>query len=154
MDTDEFAREAEACTELMYRVAHTILRSDADCQDAAQEALLKAWASRHTLREERYFRTWLTRILINTCHDMLKKRRNILPLADVPETGQSAPDPTLADALQRLPEKFRLPLTLCYAEGMTHGEISRALRIPVTTVQSRLRRGKEQLRKELNEDEA
>ena len=46
VDKDTFAAGAEACTGLLYRVAYTILRNDADCQDAVQEALLKAWAGR------------------------------------------------------------------------------------------------------------
>ena len=154
MDQDFFAAEAEACTGLMYRVAFSMLHNDADCQDAVQDALLKAWQNRRRLREERFFRTWLVRILINASRDILRKRSRTVPLEAAPVQMDAFPDPALADALRRLPEKLRLPLVLCYSENMSYVEIGRTLHIPVTTVQSRLRRGKAQLRKEMTADEA
>ena len=153
MNQDFFAREAEACKGLMYRVAYTILQNDADCQDAVQDALLKAWAKRNSLRDERVFHTWLTRILINSCHDLVRKRRRVISLDALPEQSEEFPDLLLAEALEKLPEKYRVPLMLFYSENMTYAEIGKALRIPVTSVQSRIRRGKMRLRKELNEDE-
>lgn len=154
MEPTFFEKEAGACAELMYRVAYTILRNDADCQDAVQEALLKAWIKRNQLKNEAFFRAWLVRILINASHDMLRKRRRTIPLESISEPGSAFPDPALSDAMGRLPEKLRLPLALRYAESMTYQEISRALRLPVTTVQSRLRRGIARLREELKDDEA
>ncbi|MBR1584643.1 MAG: sigma-70 family RNA polymerase sigma factor [Clostridia bacterium] len=154
LNQDFFAREAEACKGLMYRVAYTILQNDADCQDAVQDALLKAWAKRNSLRNEKLFRTWLTRILINACHDLVRKRRRVISLDALPEPSEEFPDLVLAEALEKLPEKYRVPLMLFYSENMTYAEIGKALRIPVTSVQSRIRRGKTRLRKELNEDEA
>ena len=154
MDADFFAREAEASKGLLYRVAYTILRNDADCQDAVQDALLKAWAKRSSLKDEKLFCTWLTRILINACHDLIRKRRRTISLPFLPEQAAEFPDPSLTEALERLPEKLRVPLMLFYSENMTYAEIGKVLRIPVTSVQSRIRRGKAQLRKELMEDEA
>lgn len=154
LDGDFFARETEACKGLLYRVAYTILRNDADCQDAVQDALLKAWAKRNSLKDEKLFRTWLTRILINACHDLARKRRRVIAADVLPEQAEAFPDLSLAVALERLPEKLRVPLMLFYSENMTYAEIGRALRIPVTSVQSRIRRGKEQLRKELMDDDA
>lgn len=154
LDGDTFAREAEACKGLLYRVAYTILRNDADCQDAVQDALLKAWARRSSLKDENLFRTWLTRILINACHDLIRKRRRVIFAEASAEQSTDFPDLSLALALKKLPEKLRVPLMLFYSESMTYAEIGRALRIPVSTVQSRIRRGKAQLRKELSDDEA
>ncbi len=153
VDKETFVAESEANTGMMYRVARSILQNDADCQDAVQDALLKAWANRAKLREDRYFRTWMTRILINSCHDILRKTRPTLPLEKVPEQGEDFPDRSLAVALERLPEKYRLPLTLCYAEHMTLAEAGRALHMPVSTVQSRVRRGIERLRGEMEDRE-
>ena len=152
MDQEYFTAQAEAITGLLYRVAYTILRNDADCQDAVQEALLRAWTGRDKLRDRQLFRTWLTRILINASHDILRKRKPTVPLENAREASEAFPDIALSEALGRLPEKLRLPLMLCYSENMTYAEISRALGIPATTVQSRLRKGKAMLRKELNEE--
>lgn len=65
MNRNEFVAQVVEQTDRMYRIAWTLLRSDEDCRDAMQEAALKAWERRFTLREPRCFATWLTRILIN-----------------------------------------------------------------------------------------
>ena len=151
MDRGSFAAEIEACSEMMFRVAWSILRNRTDVQDALQDAALKAWEKRNSLREEKFFRTWITRILINVCYDIQRKHRSHVPLEKVPEQiPASAPDPGLAAALNALPEKLRLPLVLCYSEGMTYEEAAEVLRIPASTVRGRLRRGKDELRKELS----
>ena len=150
MDKERFIAEIEACSDMMYRVAWSILRNDADCEDALQEAALKAWEKRNRLREERYFRSWIIRILINACYDTQRKRRRTVPLEEMPEQAAAAPDPALAMALEAIPEKLRLPLVLCYSEGMTYEEAASALCIPITTLRGRIHRGKNELRKELD----
>lgn len=149
MDKEFFVSEIEAYSDMLYRVAYTILRDDDACRDALQETALKAWEKRHTLRESRYFRTWITRILIRTCYDMQKKRRRSVFLNDLPEPSVAPPDPMLALALHALPEKLRLPLVLYYAEGMTYAEIAQALALPMSTVRGRIHRGKDALRESL-----
>ena len=151
MERKFFIAEIETCSDMMYQVAWSILRNDADVQDALQDAALKAWEKRDRLRDEKFFRTWITRILINACYDTQRKRRRIVSMDEIPEsTVSDAPDPDLALALQALPEKLRLSLVLCYSEGMSYEEAADVLRIPITTLRGRLRRGKEELRKELN----
>ena len=150
MERKFFIAEIETCSDMMYRVAWSILRNEADVQDALQDAVLKAWEKRDKLREEKYFRTWMTRILINVCYDTQRMHRKIVPLDKIPVQSASAPDPDLAMALEALPEKLRLPLVLCYSEGMTYEEAADVLRIPMTTLRGRLRRGKKELRKELD----
>ena len=151
MDRQRFIAEVEACSGMLYRVAWSILRNDADCEDALQETALKAWEKRDRLRDERFFRTWITRILINACYDTQRKRRRTVSLDEVPaQTAASAPNPALALALEALPEKLRLPLVLCYSEGMSYEEAANALHIPLSTLRGRIHRGKEQLRKELS----
>ena len=149
MDKDFFVQELEARSGMLYRVAYTILRSDDACKDALQDTALKAWEKRGTLKELRYFRTWITRILINTCYDTQRKRRRMVSIEDVPEPQVAAPDISLAMALQSLPEKLRLPLVLYYSEGLTYAEIAQTLRLPMATVRGRIHRAKGQLRKEL-----
>ena len=151
MDRGFFIAEIETCSDMMYRVAWSILRNEADVQDALQDAVLKAWEKRDKLREEKYFRTWMTRILINVCYDTQRMHRKTVPLDRIPAQDlSSAPDPDLAMALESLPEKLRLPLVLCYSEGMTYEEAADVLRIPMTTLRGRIRRGKKELRKELD----
>lgn len=150
MDKDFFVGELEAHSGMLYRVAYTILRNDEACKDALQDTALKAWEKRHSLREERYFRTWVTRILINVCYDTQKKRRRIVSIEEIPEPSVPPPDLELSLALQALPEKLRLPLVLCYSEGMSYQEAADALRLPAATVRGRIHRAKGELRKELD----
>lgn len=150
MDKNFFVQEIDAHSGMLYRVAFTILRNDDACRDALQDAVLKAWEKRHTLRQERYFRTWITRILINTCYDAQKKRKRIVYLDELPEPVSSPPDPSLQLALQSLPEKLRLPLVLFYSEGMSYDEIAQTLKLPQSTVRGRIHRAKAELRKELD----
>ncbi len=62
-------------TDDFYRVAKSILKEDADCQDAVQEAVSKAFAKIDTLREKKYAKTWFIRILLNECYRMLRQRK-------------------------------------------------------------------------------
>ena len=151
MDKAFFIREIEACSGMLYRVAYTILRNDDACRDALQDTALKAWEKRHTLREERYFRTWVTRILIRTCYDAQRKRGRFLSLEEIAPPASPPPDPSLDLALASLPEKLRLPLVLCLCEGMTYAEAAQALHISLSAVRSRIHRAKGELRKELDE---
>lgn len=150
MDKEFFVRELERHSDTLYRVAYSLLRNNADCKDALQDTALKAWEKRRALKEERYFRAWVIRILINTCYDTQRKRRRIVSLEEIPEPSVLPPDPTLAMALESLPEKLRLPLVLCYSENLTYAEIAEVLHLSVPTVRGRLHRAKEQLRKELD----
>ena len=74
----------------------------------------------------------------------------MVSMEEIPEPSVGPPDPTLALVLRTLPAKLRLPLMLCYMEGMSYEEAAAALRIPLTTLRSRLHRAKKALRKELD----
>lgn len=149
MDKEFFLRELEKQSGMLYRVAFTILHDDYACEDAMQETALKAWEKRNSLREERYFRTWITRICINASRDIQRQGRRVVPLEDVAEPLVSPPDPELSMLLAALPEKLRLPLVLSLCEGMSYAEIATALRLPMATVRGRIHRAKIELRKEL-----
>ena len=150
MTKEFFVQEIDAHSGMLYRVAFTILRNNEACKDALQDTALKAWEKRATLRDEQLFRTWITRILINACYDTRRKSRRVVFLEDIPEPSAPPPDPTLALVLKTLPDKLRLPLMLCYMEGMSYEEAAAALHIPLTTLRSRIHRAKKELRKELD----
>ncbi len=151
MTRDEFSAQVVALMDRMYRLAWTMLRTDADCRDAMQEACLKAWEKRATLRNEGYFATWLTRILINECRSVQRRRGRTVSLEEWTAASSPAPDPALSIAVQRLPESLRLPLVMHVVEGMPYAEIARALHLPQATITGRIHRAKTQLRKELAE---
>ena len=151
MDQTAFMTALNQAGETLFRVAWAILYNEEDCRDALQETALKAWQHQTGLRDERYFSTWITRILINECRSIQRKRRRLVSLEEMPESSLPPPDPTLALALRALPEHLRLPLTLHYVEGFDYARIARILRVPQATVRGRIARAKQQLRKELTE---
>lgn len=151
MDKERFVELIEARGNSLYRVAWAILEHNADVADALQETALRAWQYRHQLREERFFGSWTTRICINVCRGMKRKRHPLLFLEDVQPPAVPPPDPALAMALHTLPEKLRLPLVLHCSEGMSYLEIARALGVPEPTVRGRIYRAREALKKELGE---
>lgn len=151
MDKEEFTRAVLEYESTLYRVAKSMLGSEADCADAAQNALLRAWEKQHTLRDMAYFKTWLTRILINECRAMLRQRARFVPLEEEAAEGEIAPerDSGLYEAVMGLNVKYRVPFVLYYIEGFRTREIASMLKLPEGTVKTRLRRAREILRTEL-----
>ena len=152
MDKVDFIRRVRGCERRLYRVARTLLPSEADCEDAVQEALLRAWARLDTLRNEAYFETWLMRILINQCRAFYRRRsRGEVELTeDIP--GPEAGDSSLLEALMKLPEKPRVALELHYIEGYDVKACARMLGVPEGTVKWRLHQGRKLLKRALGEE--
>ena len=154
MDKREFSRRVLAMENRLYRVSCGLLKNPQDRMDAAQEAVIRAWERIGGLRKPEYFETWLTRILINVCYDMLRGRRNIVPLEEIAE--QPAPEGTdrdLHEAIQKLDRELRIAVVLHYMEGYKLREIAEILELPIGTVKTRLLRAKRQLREQLEEGE-
>ena len=84
MTNERFAQEIVALTDTLYRVSYSILPEKCDREDAVQSCLEKAWKRRRALREERYLKTWLVRILINECYDIHRRRAREAP-CELPE---------------------------------------------------------------------
>lgn len=151
IDEGSFVREVIARQDMLYRLAVSYLRHDADAQDAVQQAVEKAWKHR-TRVDQDGFAPWLTRIVINECKSVLRRRKRAIPSErmELYEGETPPPDLSMADALSRLPEKLRTPLLLHYIEQFSVDETARALGLPATTVRSRLHRARIALRKELD----
>lgn len=148
-DAEAFIRLMDSQRQTLYKVARGYLREPMDIDDAVADTVLACWESIGTLRSEAFFRTWLVRILINKCTDILRRDRHTLPLDSIGE--QAALDTfgrTEFDSLvDCLDEQYRAIFILYYSEGFTIREISRILSLPQGTVGSRLQRGREQLRR-------
>lgn len=155
MDRIEFTARVNAVMGTLYRISCAQLAEPQDRRDAVQDALLRAWERRDTLRHPEYFETWLVRILINACHDQQRRMKRVAPLDAAPEGFEDPPDGDagLWEALRRLDEKYRAPILLHHAEGYSVEETARILRLPRQTVKTRLRRGRAALKKLLEEPE-
>lgn len=155
MTNREFQERVRFCRQRLYGMAYMLLGTQADCEDAVQEALMKAWRKLASLREEQYFETWLMRIVINECRSLQRShaRRRETPLELCVAALPASPEPELYMALKSLPGKYSVLLTLKYINGYTISEMAKILRLPQGTVASRLNRAKMLLRKELGEEE-
>ncbi len=153
MDKETFAALVTKQQRQLYRIAVSYTGSSADAEDAMQEALLRAWNRRDTLRDAAYFSTWLNRILINECKTLLRKRKRHVLRPDLPNISTPPPDEQAAllrAALFSLPEKYRVPLTLNLLEGYTLQEIAKLLSLPLGTVKTRVARAKHKLEQEVS----
>ena len=147
----EKMREAEAS---LYHVTCAILRGEADRRDAMQETALRAWEHRRSLRSEAYFKTWVTRIAVNVCRDLIRRNRRMVPVSELPDTDVQEAPSELYMTIEGLPERLRLPLVLYYLEGFSVEETARALGLPAGTVKFRLHEARKALRIELDGEEA
>ena len=145
----------------LYSTAKTILYSDQDCADAIQD----------TLKNDKYARTWLVRILINECYSILRKSSKLVSLEEMNDKGESggsmktcggadkeaekrADYAELYRAVNSLKEELRLPVILYYIEDFNIREIAQILDITEGAVQKRLARARGKLRMNLQESEA
>ena len=149
-----FAARVIAMQDTLYRVSTTILPRLCDREDAVQSAIEKALRKRGRLRDEAALEKWLTRILINECYTIHRRRRREVLCGD-PAARETAPDADrdLYRLFTSLPEAYRLPMVLHYVEGYAVSEVAQMLRLGVNTVKSRLLRGRRLLGAALEEGE-
>ena len=156
MTKDAFIREVRNAEAMLYHISKSILKNDSDCGDAVQETLLKAYEKLPMLKEEKFFRTWITRILINECTGILRKRKKVVPYEDYMDNERLSEENRyhhLYMAIMELPEDLRILVTLYYIEGFSQKEISEILEIPEGTIKSRLSRAREFLKIQLSDEE-
>ena len=142
----------------LYSTAKTILHDDQDCADAISETIVKAFSKIETLRNDKYARTWLIRILLNECYTLLRKSSKFVSLEGMgsmremeAKKGRDYSD--LYKAVNSLKEELRLPVILYYIEDFNIKEIAQILEISEGAVQKRLARARGKLKQELLEME-
>ena len=137
----------------LYRLAQGILHHPADAQDAVQQAVLQAWQHLDSIRPGGE-KAYLARSVINECRNIQRRRRRSVPAPVFPD--QAVPESRLSElreAVDRLPEKLRLPFLLVYMEGYSAKEAASAAGITLFALKSRLKRAKDVLQIELREEE-
>lgn len=153
MNKEQFTEEVLSAEKSLYHTAKSILANDEDCADAMQSAILHAYEKLHTLRTEAYFKTWLTRILINECYQMLRLRKETVSYEEYFETSiQREEDHSeIFHTIMELEKQYRIPFVLFYVEGFSVKEIGKMLGLSQSAVKTRLFRGRNLVRKSLAE---
>ena len=155
----------------LYQICYRMLGNKQEAEDIAQEAFIRAYVNLHSFDQKRKFSTWLYRIATNLCIDRIRKKKPDYYLdAEVAGTdgldmySQLAADEALPEEqlekmelqeriqyeISRLPEKYRSVIVLKYIEELSLQEIGEILDMQTGTVKTRIHRGREALRKQLN----
>jgi len=154
-DRASFAALVERHERRVYNLALRMTGREEDARDATQDAFLTVLRKLSTFRGEAAFTTWLHRVTVNACYDLLRKRRRApmlerggddLPAAEPPPAPDHADSSDLSidvrRALLQVPEDFRVAMILHDVQDLPQEEVAAILGVPVGTVKSRLHRGR------------
>ncbi|MBQ6695148.1 MAG: sigma-70 family RNA polymerase sigma factor [Lachnospiraceae bacterium] len=153
MNNEEYARRIEEIRGRLYKTAFMYMGSEALALDVVDEAVYKGLCNHWKLRHPEYFTTWMTRILINECHNEQRRQKRFRPLEELPDCSVEEYDVLpLKEALQRLPKELKDVVILRYFTGYTLAETANTLKIPLGTAATRQRKALQLLRLELDEE--
>ncbi|MEQ8927832.1 MAG: RNA polymerase sigma factor [Fulvivirga sp.] len=139
----------------MYNVSFRIVKNSGDAEDVLQDAFVSAFKNLKSFKGESSFGAWLKRIVINKSLNFLNKRSiDVTPLENLPEYGEEDEETfygelsveRIKDAVEKLPEGYRLVFSLYLLEGYDHSEIGEILGISESTSKSQFNRSKKKLR--------
>ncbi len=153
-DPDAFVKLMELCKDSLYRVAKGFFQSEDDVADAVAQTVLTAYEKLPQLKKPQYFKTWLTKILINTCNQMIRDQKKYVSAEILPEevySEEAYTDLEFREMLSSFPEDSRLIVQLYYGEQFTTKEIAKILGLNENTVRSRLRRARERMKEDLSD---
>lgn len=155
-DKNSFSALIEIYQSRLYKTACGMLGNTQDANDALQDCILKAYMSIESLKYDYYFKYWINRILINSCNDILRRRKKVIYIEDAGiNEGSEDYDVTNLDirmSLQKLDLKYRNIIALRYYQDLSYEEIAEILNCPTGTVKSRLNYALKKLRDAMNKN--
>ncbi len=164
-DPSAFSKLVELYRNKIQKLGYRMLMNTPDTEDIVQETFIRVYLNLNTYDENQKFSTWVYRICRNACIDLLRKRKNTVSLDSELEDGttyyhklsitedspefialQSEVKVQIHKALEKLPEKYLTVIQLYYFDELSLQEISDTLCIPITTVKTRIHRGRKLLK--------
>ncbi|VYU53556.1 sigma-70 family RNA polymerase sigma factor [Clostridium tertium] len=155
-DKEAFISIINEHLQMMYKVAKTRLSSEEDIGDAIQETILSAYKSICVLKNTSYFKTWLIKILINKCNDIISKNKKVIYVEDYYESienedllddkGSIEENIVFNETLNSIDESYKTVVVLYYVSGFNTREISEILKEKEGTIKSRLSRARQKLK--------
>ncbi|MFF2753288.1 sigma-70 family RNA polymerase sigma factor [Psychrobacillus sp. NPDC058041] len=151
-DEQAFIQLMQLNREDLYRTAFAFLKNEHDAVEAMQEVTFRAFQKIHTVKEPKYMKTWLIRIMMNYCQDQLKKKKRFISNEVLQEAGYSV-DSTmeLEEAIASLSSDEQQLIFLKYFQNTKIKEIAEIKKIPEGTVKSRLHTALKSLRNFMTE---
>lgn len=149
-DKEAFAQLIDQNRQMLYNTALLVLRQEDDALDALQDAILACWENLPSLRKDRYFKTWLVKILLNKCRDVQRGKSHFAYVEELPESGDEPDWDTSMDVrrtMDKLGENDQLLLSLFYYDDFSVRQIADALSLSEGAVRTRLTRSRERFKK-------
>ena len=160
-DDEAFIELIDQCKEKMYTIAFAYLKNEQNSLDAVSESIYKAYMNKGKLKKLELFNTWIIKILINSCNDILKSNKKIIYIDEYNKIDKDeltetefkiANNVDLYNAIDKLDQKFKSVVILKYLEDMTIAQISEILDLPEGTVEVYLKRALVMLKIKLGEE--
>ncbi len=148
-----YQRLIEDLSVYLYNIAQAMLKNDEQSADAISNTILKAYTKLKTLKKPEYFKTWISRILINECKDILRKNKKIVYIEEYYNQANEQEVDTISkeekidviDAINKLDKKTKDVVILYYYNELKIEEIAKILNLPEGTVKSRMNTAKNKL---------
>lgn len=152
-DKQAFTELITSLEQDLYKIAKIRLLNDDDVNEAVQETIIKAYSSIKKIREEKYFKTWIIKILINQCNNIYKKNKKNDYIEceetikeDKDSLKQKINDLDFFILIKNLNYDERIAVTLFYLDGLSIKEISKILKQPNGTIKTRISRARKKIK--------
>ena len=155
MTDERFLAAYEKFKNTVYSVIFSYVRDHDDASELSQDTFIKLYTYDGGFDSDEHMKAWLIRVAINSCNNHFRSRKHISssPIPeDLPSEELHELNELLAEVM-KLPEKYRVPLHLFYYEDYSITEIAKVLDLPDATVKTRLKRGRDKLKKTLRKED-
>lgn len=159
-DKEAFSKLIQGIKSKLYKTGMAILKNNDDVCDALQETLINAYKNIKKLNNPKYFNTWIIRIMINSCYEIIRKNKRASEISEKMQQNMDnyyeiyCEKSDLENLLNKLDNELRLITVLYYYDDFSVKHIAKILNIPEGTVKSRLSRARKNIANiyKLNED--